>query len=116
MAGGVSEADWKLFRSLREEALEHYCAGVLEELARVCEDRSPSAHERYLEVWSILRERDEVIRRTFDNPRRSTMHVSLAAIDALGLVSSSQLRQMTAETQAIIENLREVRSKWESSR
>ncbi len=42
------ESDWKIFRELREVALERFCKRVLEELELLWQDASGSYHERYL--------------------------------------------------------------------
>lgn len=99
MVSKVPEADWKIFRELRERALERLCDRILEELVRATADRSKTAHERYLAVYELLHERDRAIAQAFDNPRRSAMHVQLAAIDELGLLESDDLTRMTSETQ-----------------
>lgn len=102
----VPEADWRLFRKLRERALERFSAQILGELASICEDRSRGAHDRYLQLWRLLRERNEEMARTFDNPRRSMMHVHLAAMDELSLVESGDLSRMTTATQMQLRKLR----------
>jgi hypothetical protein len=47
----IKESDWKVFRELRETALERYCQRVLEDVRRDLDKRSGSYHERYLELW-----------------------------------------------------------------
>lgn len=111
MAPNVSEADWKVFRELREHALERLCERILSRLTRACEDRARSAHERYVEVHSLLEEYDRLVASAFDNPRRSMMHAHLLAIDELGLLESEDLARMTPETRAWIDSVRDIRSR-----
>jgi len=59
----IKESDWKVFRELRETALERYCQRVLEDVRRDLDKRSGSYHERYLQLWKLLRSRQ-------DNPNR----------------------------------------------
>lgn len=105
VAHDVPEADWKVFREIRQDALERFSDRILRQLVAICEDRSRSAHDRYLDVWRILRERDEAMARTFDNPRRSTMYVHLAAMEALDLLAPNDLSRMTSQTQLRIRRL-----------
>jgi hypothetical protein len=58
MAHDVPEIDWKLFRRVREVALERFCARVLEELEAVRVDASRTHHERYGAIFRLLQERD----------------------------------------------------------
>ena len=97
------EADWKLFRKLREVALERFCKRALEELERLRLDASRSHHERYLDIFRLLQQRDEELARAFNDLRRSQMIVQLAAIYAHGLLEPQELEGLTPETLASIE-------------
>jgi hypothetical protein len=44
----IKESDWKLFRRLRQVALERFCARVLTELRSAVADTDDRYHERYL--------------------------------------------------------------------
>jgi len=103
MSRDLPERDWKLFRELRELALERLCRRILEELQSRIEDRSRTYHERYLDVLDVLKERDREIARAFDGPRRSRMLQQLGAIQALGLLEADELARFTAGTRDRIE-------------
>ena len=91
MTPEMPDSDWKLFRELSEVALERFCRRALEEIVPICSDGSRSGHERYLEVFRVMQERDDQLGRAFDGPRRSQMLFQLAAIHALGLVEPTEL-------------------------
>jgi hypothetical protein len=55
----VPESDWKAFRELRQVALERFCKRVLDEVPRFALDMQRSYHERYLELFRWLGERNE---------------------------------------------------------
>lgn len=99
------ESDWKVFRELRELALERFCKRVLEELEPLHRDTSRSHHERYLDVFRSLQARDEELAHAFNDPRRSRMFVQLAAIHAYGLLEPHELGRFTERTRATIESL-----------
>ena len=96
---GASESDWKVFRKLREPALERYCERVLDEVDRISSDASLSHHERYLDVFQLLGDRNEMLARAFDNPRRSQMLRQLAAMHALHLLEADDLARFDREIQ-----------------
>ena len=104
----ASESDWKVFRKLREPALERYCERVLDELDRISSDMSRSHHERYLEVFQLLRDRDEMLARAFNDPRRSQMLQQLAAMHALDLLEAEELARFAPETQESIAAMAEL--------
>jgi hypothetical protein len=105
MAQDVPETDWKVFRELREVAIERYCKRILDEVERFRADASRSHHERYLALYRWLRDRNEDLAHAFDDPRRSQMLWQLAAIHAHGLLESNELAQFTAKTRKTIESL-----------
>ena len=101
----VLESDWKVFRELRELALERFCKRVLEELEPLRLNASRSYHERYLDVFELLRDRDEELAHAFNDPRRSRMIVQLAAIHAYGLLEPDELARFTLGTRDTVEAL-----------
>ena len=105
MSPGVPESDWKVFRQLREVALEELAARVLAELMAIAGDASQRHHERYLAIWELLRERDREVARCFDNPGRSRMIEQLAAMHGRGLLSVEDLERFTQSTRSRVAEL-----------
>jgi hypothetical protein len=101
----VVESDWKVFRELREVALQRFCKRVLEQLLSVIQDGSRNDHERYLAVFRLLQDRDRQLANAFDGPARSRMMAQLAAIHALGLLSTAELESFTEETRSVLDSL-----------
>ena len=101
------ESDWKTFRALREVALERFCNRVFAEVEALCRDPSRSPHERYLDLCRLLRERDKELAYSFDDPRRSTMILQLAALHASGLLEPDELARFTRRTRDVVESLRD---------
>ncbi len=105
MSDDCPESDWKIFRELRELALERFCKRVLEELEGLCRDASRSHHERYLDIFQLLQDRDDELAHAFNDPRRSRMIAQLAAIHAHGLLRPAELARLTPSTRNTIESL-----------
>ena len=53
------EADWNVFRELRERALQRFCERVLSEIEHIRLDATKSSHARYLEIYRLIQRRDE---------------------------------------------------------
>ena len=102
------ESDWKLLRSLHRAALERFCARVLDECAVVMRDDNLSAHDRYLRLVRLVRERDDAIAAAFDDLRRSTAIRRLAGIINLEVVSRVELGQFTVATRESATALAEI--------
>ena len=102
----IPESDWKLFRTVREAALDRYCAGVLEECAAIIADERATHHERYGRLYRLLKKRDRTLADTFDNPRRSVARMQLAQMDALGLVTDIELARFSEDTRETVMRIR----------
>jgi len=105
------ESDWKSFRKLRLVALERFCKRVLDEVPRYSLDTERSYHERYLELFRWLGERNDELAKAFDDPRRSQMLRQLAAIWAHDLLTPDEFARFTPHTRERIQHLaKEARS------
>jgi len=103
-AYGVPEQDWKVFRELREVALERLCERALGDAMAVIEKRDESHHKRFLELFDLLVDRNQDIARGFDAPRRSAMLAQLSFIHSLELLESDELARLSASTLEAIES------------
>lgn len=99
------ESDWKAFRELQQIALERFCKRTLEQIQTILRDGSRTHHERYLDVFRLLRQRDDELAHAFNDPRRSRMIGQLVAIYADGLLQPDEMGRFTERTRATIESL-----------
>jgi hypothetical protein len=90
-----AEADWKTLRALSQIALDRYCARVLDECAAVIRDEGKSSHERYLELFKLIHERDDRIAAAFNDMRRSRAVDRLAHTLALGVLTDEELARFS---------------------
>lgn len=97
------ERDWKHLRKVHRLALERYCERVLQECAAILSDSGSTAHERYLKLYRITRERDRELAEAFDDMRRSRATVRLVAMRQLGVVTDEEMEGFTPETRGIVE-------------
>jgi hypothetical protein len=97
----MSEADSKVFRELREVALERFCARVLAEVARLAADESRTSHERHLAVFQLIKEQDEELALGFDSPRRSTAMQQLLFMRSRRLLADEEMARFSDETRNI---------------
>jgi hypothetical protein len=105
MSHTISESDWKLFRQLREIALDRFCQRVLSEIDRLAADAQKTSHERYLAIHRHLKRRDEELASAFDDPRRSTALQQLACIRAYTLLTEEEMLRFNRDTREVAEVL-----------
>lgn len=105
MLRDISESDWKIFRQLRELALERFCERVLDELVRAAKQEGKSSHQRYLAIYKLIEERDEELADAFENPRRSAALLQLAIIRRRGLLTDEDFARFSDETRKVVEGI-----------
>ena len=110
MLGPISEADWKIFKPVRELARERFCERILIEADRIRADVSKSQHERYIATYQLLEERDKELELAFDHLRRSTALVQLANFRSLGLITDDEYMRFSVPTREVVDRFVDARS------
>jgi hypothetical protein len=105
MPRAIAEAYWKVLRRVHPLALERYCGRVLAEIERVTHNRDQSTHQRYLDIYKIIEQRDREMARIFDDPKRSNALTMLARIRSDGLLTEHEFSSLSPETRSAIELL-----------
>jgi hypothetical protein len=105
MARNIKETDWKLVRQLQLIALERLSERIIAEIRIISLDTDNTFHQRYLDIFDVIQSQNENMSRSFDNPRRSTALMQLAAIRSQGLITDDEFNRFSGETRALIEIL-----------
>lgn len=105
----IAESDWKLFKKVREKALDRYCRRVLEECERICRDETQSSHERYGTLYRHIHARDKDMANAFDDFSRSKAVLCLMLMHKYDLLMEDEIRGFTDEVQ---QSLEEVSKNW----
>jgi hypothetical protein len=109
MSHGFPESDWKMFREVREAALDRLCERVLQEARSLISDSTNTHHERFRALFGLVDDRNRDIARAFDGPKRSAMLAQLSVIHGLGLLEPADLARFSDETRETIESLANLR-------
>ena len=86
-------------------ALERFCERVLAEIDRVMHNRAQNAHQRYLDIFKIIEQRDRDMASIFDDPKRSNALTMLARIRSEGLLTEDEFSSLSPETRSAIQML-----------
>jgi hypothetical protein len=100
-----TEADWKVLRAVHPEALERFCERVLAECQTLIEHTGMSAHERYLDLFALLQERNREMAGAFDDMRRSRALQRLAAMVDLGMITEDEIAKFSSGVRQYIRDL-----------
>jgi hypothetical protein len=95
----IKESDWKLFRRFHPIALARFCERVLKDSEIIISAGSKNHHERYLELYKLVSEKDKELGRLFNDFRRSTALIQLKFICSLLLLTQEEMAQFSPEAQ-----------------
>ena len=101
----MKESEWKKFKKLKEISLQRFCDGVLHEAESICRSDDKTAHERYVDLYDLIHERDKESANAFDGLSRSKAFVQLMLMYRMGLVEESQLDEFEDETKSKIREI-----------
>ncbi len=105
MSSDIPESDWRRFKEVRAKLLERYCSRILEEVVATSQGAGSSAHERYLKVYKLLKERDKQMANAFDDFRRSTAVMQLGIMRRMKLLTDEELGLFSEQTRTWVEGI-----------
>lgn len=100
MSLDIPEPDWRRFKEVRAKLLERYCNRVLEDVSTASQGAEGSAHDRYLNVYTIVKDRDKQLANAFNDFSRSTAVMQLGIMRRMGLLTDRELRLFSEQTRA----------------
>ncbi len=98
----IAESDWKVFRRPREIALQRFCERVLREVDRIRLDTSKTWHERYLQIYRLIKRRDSELADAFNAPRRSTALHQILLLRSRRLLEEEEFSQFSTEIRRLV--------------
>lgn len=98
----IRESDWKHLRSLHKIALERFCQRVLSDLQQRASLSSQTFHQRYLDIYQLVKQRDKLLAQIFDDPRRSTATYTIIALRRHGLLEDAEFAQFSEELRNLV--------------
>ena len=108
MAREIKESDWKIYRKLHPIVLDRYCQAVIAEIDKIERKSELSYHQKYLEIFALMRSRDKEIALLFDDPRRSNAVDHIMGLKSRDLLTDEEFGQFSVETQALIIKILEI--------
>jgi hypothetical protein len=103
MSRDVGESDWRLLRAVHPVALDRFCGRILGEVTNVIGDAGKSPHQKYLEVYRLIKRRDQEIAKAFNDIRRSTAFMLICSLRRLGLLTDEEFARFSDEMRSAVE-------------
>ena len=95
----MKESDWKIFKKIKEKAIEKYCTLMLGEFQEVIADESEHVHDRYLLLYKLVHSRNKRMSQIFDGHSRSKASMQLIFMRMEGLTDQSLVEKLSEEFQ-----------------
>jgi hypothetical protein len=105
----IKESDWKIFKELQPFALQRYCEGIMEEVGQIISDTKRDSHERYIEMYKIVRDGDKKLAQMFDHFSRSKALFQLVLYYGDNLINDEELSQLSEDSRERILAIHEFR-------
>ena len=105
MSSDIPESDWRRFKEVHAKLSERYCCRILEEVAAASQGAEGSAHDRYLKVYKVIKERDKQMANAFDDFRRSTAVMQLGIMRRMKLLTDEDLALFSEPTRTRVEGI-----------
>ena len=95
MATSSKDADWKVFKQIKENAIAKFCEAVLSEYREVIDEQENHPHNRVLLIERLAENRRKQMKLMFEAHSRSKMNLQLYAIRAEGLADDDMLKKLS---------------------
>ena len=105
MSYRIPESDWKVLRQLKPMLLERFCRRVLADVTQVLNNNAETHHQRYLQIFQLLRKEDADLAMAFDDIRRSNALSKLTTMRALDLLADEEFAQFSPETRNLVDKV-----------
>jgi hypothetical protein len=93
----MNESDWKVFKQIKEKAIERFCTTALNEFEEVIADKKEHVHNRYLLLYKLVENTDKRMALIFNDHSRSKATMQLLAIRGEGLADEELLSKLSDE-------------------
>ncbi len=103
MSSDLLESDWRRFKEVHAKLLERYCSRILEEVAAASRDTGGTAHDRYLKIYKLIKQRDKQLGNAFNDYRRSTAVMQLGIMRRMKLLTDEELSLFSDQTRSHVE-------------
>ena len=111
MTESISERDWKYLRTIHDDLLASLCERINSQSEAILKQGKSSPHKTYLSLYRHIRDSDDIIARCFNDLRRSTLLMKLAAMHEQGLLTDIHIQNLSPETQERLKALKEFKDK-----
>ena len=91
----MKESDWKIFKQIKEKAIELFCNNALAEYEEIIKSKNEESKETYTYLYRLVINKDKQMALLFDGHSRSKASLQLLAIRGEGLADETLLKKLS---------------------
>lgn len=107
LQGPFQEQDWKYMRSIHDELLHALCTRINDQAVALVRSRLGNPHDRYLELFTHIKESDRIVAECFNDWRRSNIDYKIIALRHYGLLQDAHVEYLNPEVRQWLTTLEE---------
>jgi hypothetical protein len=104
MSQQMPEPDWKVLSKLRKAPLEGYAEQTLAKVTQALGHPEGTTHKTFLKLYQLINDRNREVARLFDDFRRSTALTYLRMLRNEGLITDSEIQELSGDTREFVEH------------
>lgn len=93
----MTESEWKVFKKIHKKAIEMFCEISFEEFSEVINNKGEHVHDRYLQLYDLVQNRNKQMRYIFDGLSRNKAPLQLLAMRSEGVADEALLSKLSDE-------------------
>ena len=94
----IKESDWKIYKKIKEKAVDKFCQQALEDFQKIISNEADSVHDRYGKLYKTVKKRDKLMADLFDQSHsRSGAPLQLLGLRSYNLVDEELLAKLSDE-------------------
>ena len=101
------ELDWKYMRSIYDELLHALCTRINDQAVALARSRLGNPHDRYLELFTHIKESDRIVAECFNDWRRSNIGLTIVMLRHHGLLQDAHVEHLNPDVQQWLAALEE---------
>ena len=95
----ITESDWKKAKRFHSKILGRACEKIFDDVELIYKNRSENIHKSYLELYTLINEKNHELSEMFDDLRRSNIIIKITSWKRNNLISDEEFSEFSSETQ-----------------
>ena len=101
----IKESDWKYLRSIQHQILNRHCDAILEVIDLIIQNRKGEEHKSYIQIYSLLRDKDKEIAVTYNDLKRSNAIEKICHMRKHLAMTDEEFSKFSEETKDIVNRI-----------